>query len=410
MSQPLRHAAMLEVNEFLVLDFVRDRQTTTRSQIAAALGLSPASVSRIVRRLIDAELVREGAPTKTRGRPQVTIIFNARAASVIGIDLGGTKCHGLLADLSGATLHEVVRPTRQEGAPYPTLAAVLRELDDRARALGLPVAAAAVGVPAVVEPETGLAIGGPNVHWDGFPIVAELARTTTTPFIVENDVNLAALAHAWRGDARGRSDFAVIALGTGIGAAVVADGQLVKGRHSAAGEVGFLVLDRSQLREPRSALGAFERLAAGPVLADRYRRALTTAGRPVPEALTAATVFEAARTGEPTARSLVDELVERVAMAVIALATVVDPETVVLEGSIGQALRPRVAEIQALVAEHVLVPPEIVVSGLGATATAIGAVAAALQLSRHQRAPSAFLDTFRVGIDHRRLGLRVDVA
>lgn len=400
---------MLEVNEFLVLDFVRDRRRTTRSQIAAALDLSPASVSRIVRRLIEAGLVREGPPERTRGRPQTTIVFNARAASVIGIDLGGTKCHGVLADLSGTTLNELVRPTRQEGAPYPTLAAVLRELAERARDLGLPVAAAAVGVPAVVDPETGLAIGGPNVHWDGFPIVAELARTTPTPFIVENDVNLAALAHAWRGNARGRSDFAIISLGTGIGAAVVADGQLIKGRHSAAGEVGFLVLERSQLREPRVALGALERLAAGPALADRYRRALA-AGRPVQGELTAATVFEAARTGEPAARELIDELVERLAMAIIALTAVVDPETVVLEGSIGQALAPRLSEIRELVANNVLTPPEIVVSELGATATAIGAVAAALQLSRHQLAPSAVLDTFRVGFDRHRLGLRVDVA
>ncbi len=401
---------MLEVNEFLVLDFVRDRRATTRSQIAESLGLSPASVSRIVRRLIDAELVTEGPTARTRGRPQTTILFNTRAASVIGIDLGGTKCHGLLADLSGSTLHEIVRPTRQEGAPYPTLAAVLRELAERADDLGLPVAAAAVGVPAVVDPETGLAIGGPNVHWDGFPIVAELARTTTIPFIVENDVNLAALAHAWRGNARGRSDFAVIALGTGIGAAVVADGQLVKGRHSAAGEVGFLVLERSQLREPRAALGAFERLAAGPVLAERYRRALAVRGGTGSQDISAATVFAAARAGDETARSLVDELVERVAMAVVALTAVVDPETIVLEGSIGQALAPRLAEIQELVANHVLVAPEVVVSDLGTTATAVGAVAAALQLSRHQRTPNAVLDTFRVGFDRHRLGLRVDVA
>lgn len=409
-ARPLRHAAMLEVNEFLVLDFVRDRRTTTRSEIAAELGLSAASVSRIVRRLIEAELVHEGPAERTRGRPQATIVFNSQAASVIGIDLGGTKCHGILADLAGTTLDEVVRPTHQEGAPYPTLAAVLRDLADRAHDLALPVAAAAVGVPAVVDPETGLAIGGPNVDWDGFPIVAELTHTTTTPFLVENDVNLAALAHAWRGNARGRTDFAVISLGTGIGAAVVADGQLVKGRHSAAGEVGFLVLDRSQLREPRVALGAFERLAAGPVLADRYRRRLEASGRSTPSDPTAATVFEAARASEPEARALVDELVEHVAMAIIALATVVDPETVVLEGSIGRALAPRLPEIRALVATNVLVPPEVVTSELGGAATAIGAVAAALQLSRQQRAPSAVLDTFRVGSDRHRLGLRVDVA
>ncbi len=80
---------------------------------------------------------------------------------------GGTRCHGLLADLTGMPLAPSARPTADEGAPVRALLATIRALRRRARELGLPVAGLPVGVAAVVDPETGLAWGGPHVHWDG---------------------------------------------------------------------------------------------------------------------------------------------------------------------------------------------------------------------------------------------------
>lgn len=413
----LRHTAMLEVNEFLVLDYVHERIVTTRPEIAAALGLSPSSVSRIVRRLVAQKLVNEepndGAGERHGGRPRSAITFNSRAGCVLGIDLGGTKCHGVLADLSGSILEEEVRPTNQEGAPYPTLLAVIRELTARADRLDLPVIAIAVGVPAIVDPERGLALGGPNVHWDGFPIFNELASATTVPFVVENDVNLAALAHAWRGNGRGRSDFVTIALGTGIGAAIVADGRLIKGQGSAAGEVGYLVLDAAQLRDERPmSLGAFERLAAGPSIVQRYAAALANSKGPGSrtDAVSTEAVFAMAAAGDPVAASVIDYVVDRVAMAVIALGAVANPGLVILEGSVGRALQPHLPTIMDLVGGQLPVSPEIVTGDLGANATAIGAVAAAVELARNQHAPASFFGTFSVRAGRTKSGVTVHVA
>src|SRR5512142_3287103 len=151
---------MVEVNEFLVLDFVREQGETTRPQIAETLGLSPSSVSRIVRRLVEEHVVREveGDGEQTGGRPRTTISFNRQAGAVIGVDLGGTKCRGFLADLGGDVLQEESRPTTAGGAPYPTLVAVIDALMARAVDLHRPVEAIAVGVPAIVDPVDGLAL------------------------------------------------------------------------------------------------------------------------------------------------------------------------------------------------------------------------------------------------------------
>ena len=209
----------------------------------------------------------------------------------------------------------------------------------RARELGLPVAALAVGVAAIVDPETGIATGGPTVHWDAFPIVHELGEVVDLPFVVDNDVNLAALAHAWRGDGRGRAGFVVLALGTGIGAAIVADGRLLRGRRSGAGEVGL----------PRGGSGAAARPAAG-----RHRcpggdsppePALRRGGgRPRrdrrPCADSPETILRAAAAGDAALAPIARDLVDHVAMTLIAVAATTDPELVVLDGTVGVALAP----------------------------------------------------------------------
>jgi Transcriptional regulator/sugar kinase len=96
-----------------------------------------------------------------------------------------------------------------------------------------------------------MAVGGPALDWQEFEIVGRLRVMLKAPFLVENDANLAALAHAWRGDGRGLRDFVTVVMGAGIGAAVVANGRLVKGRHNAAGELGYLLTSREQLHALR---------------------------------------------------------------------------------------------------------------------------------------------------------------
>lgn len=387
-SGAIRHGIMLQLNEQLVLDYVHAHGTTTRPEIAASLGLSAATVSRAIRRLVGRGLVREEPGQSTGGRPRSAISFNALSGCVIGLDLGGTKCHAMLADLAGDLLVEEVRPTDSDGSPFETLVESISRLTRREERVGAPLAAVAVGVPAIVDPDSGVAIGGPNVHWHGFPLVAELRARLDVPFVVDNDVNLAALGHAWKGDARGFSNFVVLSLGTGIGAAVVVDDRLLKGRNSGAGEVGYMVLDRGQLGQPRpDGLGSFETLASGVGVATLARDALDADRRPsslrdLGHDPTSPDVFAAAHAGDRIASELLDQIVEHVAMAVINMGSVVDSDVIVLDGSVGLALGDRVSDIEELAGQHLPSRPRVAISSLAGEATAIGAVAAALDLSR----------------------------
>jgi glucokinase len=391
---------MLEVNEYLVLDFVRERGITTRPEVCRKFGLSPATVSRIVKRLTARGVVRQEPGQSRLGRPASLLVFNTTAGYVVGIDLGGTRCKGVLADLAGSIVARDERPTTSAGNPFTTLLQTLGRLREAASDLSLPVVAVAVGVPAIIDRDAGVAMGGPNVHWTDFPLMAELSAAVDVPHTVENDVKLAALAHSWRGDAQGCENAVTLAIGTGIGAAVVVDGRLAKGRHNAAGEVGYILMSRDQIGEKSpTGLGGFERVASGPMIAALARsRSMSARANSVLSDfdVTPKKVFAAAAASDPIAMAVVDELLDHVAMAIVSLAAIADPEVIVLEGSVGRALAPYVPTLQQRIEPHLPFIPRIAVSRLAGDATAIGAVAAAIELVRHDPQRSSFFQSFEI--------------
>jgi glucokinase len=393
-------ATLSQLNEFLVLDAVRSHGETTRTAIARSLGLSPASVSRIVKRLLDAGLVTE-APEHSAapGRNPGVIRLNERAGGVIAIDLGGTKCHAALADLTGEVLAEDFRATHDLATPVATLVASIEAMRAVAAAERLPVRAVVVGIPAVIDPESGLAVEGPNVGWSGFDLHSELEPHVGEPLLIENDVNLAALGVAWRGEGRSVDSFVTVSIGTGIGAAIVAGGELLRGRRNAAGELGSIVTRREHLHAPAGSPAGFESVASGPAVAARARE-LLGAGDAVssldPAAVTAELVFAAAAAGDALARGVIGELLEDLAIALISVTGVIDPDRIVLEGSVGRSLEPYLPVLRDLLARRLDPVPDVRVSHLGPNATVAGAIASALALIRQDGAPAALPTTIDV--------------
>jgi glucokinase len=383
----MARASVTEVNEFLVLDAIRLAGETTRPELATRLQLSPASVSRIVRRLLAQQLVtEEPGPSAGLGRNRDLLRFNRRSGAVIAVDLGGTKCHGAVADLAGDILDEDIRPAFAGGSPAQSLLECIGALRQAAAGEGLTIQTVSVGIPAVINPDTGLVDAGPNVHWHGFDLNGLLSRELSEPFTVENDVNLAGLGEAWRGSGTDSGCFVTLSLGTGVGAAIVLDGQVVRGRHNAAGEIGFMVTGRGQLRGP----AGLEGLISGAALSSRAQelaRARPERTSLDPDMITPARLFEAAAAGDQVARTVIKELVDQVAITVLAITALVDPDRVILGGSIGRALAPYLAQIGALVRKAAYRAPDLLISTLGSNATVTGAIAAALALHRDANAP-----------------------
>jgi glucokinase len=386
----------LDINEFRALDFIREQGQATRSEIAGTLGLSQASVSRLGSRLIHLGLIREHPSTvKVRGRPSRMLSYNAQLGSVMAFDVGGTKVHATLADLAGSTLYEQATPTLERGDAYATLLGSIRTLENEAEARAVSVWAMAIGIPALIDPGTGRVVAAPNVGWFDFDLSARLRADAPVPCIVENDVNLAALGQAWKGAGRGVHCSVTVSIGTGIGAGIVVDGKLLQGKGGAAGEIGYLVVASHQLHAATNGrLGAFESIASGPAIARRATELLSVESGPSvlrSGTVTPERVLEAAQRFDPVASKVVEELLDHVATALIAVAAILSPDRIIIEGGVGRALEPWIDPLRARLAPRLLVVPELLVSRLGSNPTVVGGIAASLALAHRRRPPSRLI-------------------
>jgi predicted NBD/HSP70 family sugar kinase len=352
------------LNEREVLETIRAGAPISRAEISRRAGISKPTVSLALQSLLQSGLVRE-AERGPDGPGYGAVYFEPvpEAALVLGLDLGARFVRGAICDLVGQ-----VR-ARQDVELGVADAAGAVEAISRLRATLLETAGldadlvdgVVVGVPGVVEPETGVLRLAENVaDLEGRRFADELQDALDLPVTLENDINLAALGEQWQGVARGVDDFVFLSVGTGMGAGVVLGGELHRGRHGAAGEIDFALAGLGLEVDP-SAPGV-ETLAQG--LAD------------------ARAVFEAARDGDEAARTVVEEVARRIALHIAAVAAVADVSLVVLGGGIGTngdlLLRP----VSRLLAEWLPYPPRVEVSTLGEAAILTGALAVGLAAAR----------------------------
>jgi len=221
-----------------------------------------------------------------------------------------------------------------------------------------------------VSPQSGEVRLAPNLRgWTRVPMGRILGRALDVPVVVENDVNLAVLGERWQGAARGHDTCAFITVGTGIGAGVVVNGDLHRGHHSLAGEIGLMCMGPQFVDRDFGERGCLETLAGLQALARRWPRA----ARGDPESWLS-DLFEAAERGERAAQRAVGEAARLIGIATANLSLVIDPSLVVLGGAMvthGPAL---VREVRRVVERLVPTPTDIVVSGLGKEAPLWGSL------------------------------------
>lgn len=267
--------------------------------------------------------------------------------SVIGIDLGGTKLALALFSDEGEILQRVSAAVG--GRAGREIGALIREQIHSLVRLAAPgpdlVRAVGIAIPGIYHAPHGR-VWAPNLPgWDDYPLRDEIRDAVGPEVRVDIDSDRAAyvLGDLWRGAARGCRDAIFLAVGTGIGAGILCNGEVLRGRRDVAGAIGWLALDRPYREEYRT-FGCFEYQASGPGLV-RYARDLLRAhpeyaGLMAEGPLTTEALFTLYDEGDPIARSVLDNAVELWGMAVANLVSLFDPEVVVLGGGIfGPAVR-----------------------------------------------------------------------
>lgn len=263
-------------------------------------------------------------------------------ALTVGVDVGGTSVRAGVVDGDGEVLDTATAPTpRTDDALEAAIAGAVGELRGRH-----PVRAAGLALAGFVDAPRGLVRYAPHLSWRDAPVAERIsARLDGLPVVVEHDANSAALAERRYGAAAGASTAVLIALGTGIGGALLLDGELFRGAHGVAPELGHLRVVPQGRACPCGKRGCWERYCSGTALAATALEMISSGAAPGPSmlvreaardpgAITGKRVATAAREGDPVGKAAVAELGRWLGEGLSLVADVFDPDLVVVAGGV----------------------------------------------------------------------------
>ena len=223
-------------------------------------------------------------------------------------------------------------------------------------------------MPGVVDEDAGIAVSSANLGWRDLPLRELLAERLRLPVVIGHDVRAGALAEARLGAGRGCPVFSFIAVGTGIAAAVVIDGTVLRGAHGAAGELGHLIVRPDGLECVCGQRGCVETVASASAIARRYEQ---SGGDPV----SAERIAARAADSEPLAAEVWTEAVAALADGLVANQALFDPEVVAIGGGLARAgeqlFAPLRGAVRVRLTFHAM--PQIVPAQLGYLAGCQGA-------------------------------------
>ena len=381
------------LNDRAALGLLLGGEMLTRSQISEYTGVSKVTVSQMLTRLEERGLVAiAGEQAGGRGPNAALYSVVPSTAYVAGLYVDFDLASAAVADVTGRVVAEV--SGNPNGAEDPV--ELVRGTVERACAsAGIEVtrlSALVIGSPGVVDPRTGdprLAVNLPAWHEGALDA---LKNAWHKPVVIENDVNLAAMAERADGVAAGADDFVLVWLGVGLGLATILGGRLHRGTAGAAGEIGYLPVHgaplHTDIRHPAS--GGFQSLAGGSAvreLAAKHGFAAHTPAEAVRVALAGAENVEHVGAqhvdNAENAEAFLSELAHRVAVGVAAVCVVLDPGLVVLGGEVGRAGGTALADrVATAVASIWPSRPRVVPTGVPGEPVLRGAMLAAVAQAR----------------------------
>ncbi|OAH51934.1 transcriptional regulator [Microbacterium oleivorans] len=347
----------------------------TQIELAGATGLSPATVSNIVKELT-ATGVLHTSFTSRSGRRATLVSLARQVGLVAGAHFSTRKLHVAIADATRSVVAETSLPLAPDHRHDAELDRLSLLLGDMVEGLGGSLSdllAVGLALPAPVDPRTSV-ISTPGLlpGWDGVDIARSLSARIGRPVHVDSEANLGALAEAREGAARGASSSVYITVGHAISAGLLVDGDLFRGVSGRTGQIGHMTIDENGARCRCGNRGCLETVAAGPALLagfsetdgiHRLRDLVTAAGDGV--AAAQRTIADAGR---------------HIGIAAASLCNLIDPERIVVGGELARAGEILLAPLRHSLERSILGGgvPEIVASDFAEWAETRGAIALAL--------------------------------
>ena len=261
----------------------------------------------------------------------------ANQDQVFAVDLGGTYLRIALVDGSGK-IHDQLKQRTPRGSSPDVIVDALADAANKWSRNGQHIAAASIMVPGTVDNQNAVVVQAPNLpSLTNFPLQKVLEERFGWPVLLENDANAAAVGEMWLGAARGCRDVVSVTLGTGVGGGVILDGELWRGAHGSAGEIGHTTVDPfSGLKCKCGNVGCLELFASATAIVRMTREYLPQFPQSVlsDEELDAEKVYCAGRKGDELALSVFKKFGVYLGIGLANLINIIDPEIIVIAGGV----------------------------------------------------------------------------
>ncbi|MGV2623135.1 UNVERIFIED_CONTAM: ROK family transcriptional regulator [Halobacillus marinus] len=386
---------MKSINRSIILNMIREHGPISRADIAKQTRLTPPTVSNIVKELIQTKFVIETTQGESKGGRKPTLLaINADQFYILGVDVGTNQMKFVVTNLFGELKRDFqlaipLNPSKED--IISTMKSGIRELltcgdGDEHKFLGI-----GIGMHGIVDPEEGTSLFAPSFQLYDIPIKEELEKEFNMIVKVENDAHTMTLGEYWFGNGNDADNLVGINVGNGIGAGIMINGKLFHGENHLAGEIGHVTIDLSGTKCPCGNYGCLQTFAAGPAIADRARKELKT-GKPSLitelvdhdlEKVDGATVHKAALQGDAFSIQLLNQTGRYLGIGLANLIHTLNPKRIIVGGGVARSGDFLLEGLRETIQSRGLTikakETEIVLSKLGANASAIGACVLVLE-------------------------------
>ncbi len=383
-------------SEKKAIDLVRKYGECTKADLVAFTDYSRTKITTCIDSLLDKKiLVINEATEYSGGRRAKTFRLNEKLALVAGFDVGATSIDVAISDFAGALLTHHAEPASVKDGPIKILGRACSLLEGMLKEHGLKpesLNGLGVGVPGPVDFSAGTLVSPPIMPgWDSYPIIPTIQQWfPAANVVVDNDVNVMALAELSLGAARGVENLIFVKIGTGIGAGIVCEDNMYRGSNGCAGDIGHICVDKSGPLCHCGNRGCLETIAGGAAIAERALLAAQSGKSPIllqhyernGQLLRAEDVGEAAREGDAVATEIIRESGQIVGEVLASLVNFYNPEMIVIGGGISNLGNLLLSSVRQAIFNRSLPLAtrnlQIVFSEIGANAGIFGAVSLAL--------------------------------
>lgn len=372
-------SSLREANRTRILDALKQRGAMTQVEVADATGLSPATVSIIVNELAAAGVLTTEQVTRS-GRRATQVALSRGLGLAAGLHFSARQLRIVLTDPGGtvvASKRMPLPPDHRSDTGMDRAAELVHDLLESIGAKRSELQGAGLGICAPYDPETDmLSVPGLMRGWDEVRISDSMSRRLGVPVVVDNDANLAVLAESRFGVARGHSSAVYVAVGHGIGAGILTNGQILRGHAGLAGEIGHIQVLATGVVCRCGNRGCLEGLVSSTAIAASMRSAVGTPAL--------RDIIAMARQGDIGATRVIADAAQHIGYALAAMSNVLSPDILVIGGELAAAGGILTVPLEASLDRHSLHNPlhprRVELSSLGEEAPVLGAAAHAVDI------------------------------